>query len=50
VDKKSDIVLKFNPAVFARGESVPVTFKKLVNADGLVTNSEPIVETLTVYP
>ncbi|MDO8590944.1 MAG: alpha-2-macroglobulin family protein [bacterium] len=50
VDNKSEIVMAFNSGALARGESFPVTIKKLVNADGLTVNDEPLIRTVIVYP
>lgn len=50
VDDKTKIVMTFNAGSFTRGESFPVTFKKIVNGDGVTINSEPIAHALKVYP
>lgn len=50
VEDKSQLVMSFDPKVYARGERVPVSFEKLVNAAGYQVNAAPLVTTFTVYP
>lgn len=50
IDDRSKIIISFQPLTFERGESFHLTFKKIINADGLTINAEPIVENVTVYP
>jgi uncharacterized protein YfaS (alpha-2-macroglobulin family) len=49
-DDKTQIILTFNPKGFAPGESVPVNLERIVNAEGLELNAEPLRQVLTVYP
>jgi len=50
IDDKSQIILTFNPSLFGRGELVPIKFKKIVNADGLTINGEPLIKNVNTYP
>ncbi len=50
IDDKSQLIMTFDPSVFARGEKVAVTFERLVNVGGYQLNPEPVVVDLTVYP
>ncbi len=51
VSDHSQLVFTFDSgAKFKRGEQVPITFSKIVNAQGFQINKEPITVLLTVYP
>ncbi len=49
VDDKTQLIMSFDPSAYGRGEKVPVTFDRLVNASGYVINKDPVVVTLSVY-
>ena len=50
VPDKKRLVLNFKANAFGRGESVPVTFEKITNTEGLVINTAAIIKTLRTYP
>lgn len=50
VDDKTQLIMSFDPSAYGRGEKVPVTFDRLVNASGYVINRDPVIVTLSVYP
>ena len=50
VDDHERIVLTFDAAKFAKGETSVVTMKKLVNEEGLTLNTAPIEESFTTFP
>lgn len=47
---KTLIFLTFEPDAFVNGEQIPVTFKKLVNMQGVSLIAEPIVRGLVTFP
>ncbi len=49
-ENKSQLIASFDPAAYARGEKVSVSFERLTNTDGFQVNAVPIKVNLTVYP
>ena len=47
---KSALLLSFDPDAFGNGEKIPVTFRKLVNMDGVSLIPEPILKTIVTFP
>lgn len=50
VPDKKRIYLTFDPASFKPSQEFTLTFKKIVNADGLLMNKEDITKPVRVYP
>ncbi|MBU6323287.1 hypothetical protein KGQ55_01205 [Patescibacteria group bacterium] len=50
VDDASQLIFTFDPNAFTRGEQVPITFAKLVNAAGFEVNARPFTVNLSAYP
>ncbi|KKW22451.1 MAG: Large extracellular alpha-helical protein [Parcubacteria group bacterium GW2011_GWF2_50_9] len=47
---KTLIVLTFEPDAFVNGEEIPVTFKRIVNTEGVSLIVEPLLRAVTVFP
>ncbi|MEK7560743.1 MAG: Ig-like domain-containing protein, partial [Patescibacteria group bacterium] len=50
VPNRRRLILSFDPDGLGRGEDIPVTFRKIVNTEGLVLNANPVVKTIRTYP
>ncbi len=50
VPDQKRIYLTFDPSSFKPGQEFMVTFKKIVNADGLVMNANDIIKPVRIYP
>jgi len=50
VPDQKRVYLTFDPSLFKPGQEFTLTFKRIVNVDGLLMNREDITESVHVYP